>query len=249
MFPCQGPCCTGGSNAPRTASVTGRPSGPATTSGRSATSTGGATPSPATSPAAGVGGRRPGGGDDGQPGRVRRRRRTAISKLGAAAVLLSPAWKAVEVGHAVELTGAGARRRRRRRRPRCSPSAWAPTASPTSTTPATVAAARRPRPRRPRRRRRCADDRRGRARVQLGHDRAARRRCATRTRSIGHATRALVRGPRPRSRRPVPGGHAAVAHPRPAQPARRRRRPGATVRLHRRFDLDEVLRRDRGASG
>src|SRR6478752_7549164 len=28
----------------------------------------------------------------------------AISKLGAAAMLLSPAWKAVEVGHAVELT-------------------------------------------------------------------------------------------------------------------------------------------------
>ena len=27
-----------------------------------------------------------------------------ISKLGAAAVLLSPAWKAMEVGHAVELT-------------------------------------------------------------------------------------------------------------------------------------------------
>src|SRR5947209_1249388 len=30
----------------------------------------------------------------------------AISRLGAAAVLLSPAWKAVEVGHALELTGA-----------------------------------------------------------------------------------------------------------------------------------------------
>ena len=29
----------------------------------------------------------------------------AISKVGAAAVLLSPAWKAVEVGHAVDLTG------------------------------------------------------------------------------------------------------------------------------------------------
>jgi long-chain acyl-CoA synthetase len=29
----------------------------------------------------------------------------AISKLGAAAVVISPAWKAVEVGHAVELTG------------------------------------------------------------------------------------------------------------------------------------------------
>ena len=30
----------------------------------------------------------------------------AISKLGVAAVLVSPAWKAVEVGHALELTGA-----------------------------------------------------------------------------------------------------------------------------------------------
>lgn len=29
----------------------------------------------------------------------------AISKLGAAAVLVSPAWKAIEVGHALELTG------------------------------------------------------------------------------------------------------------------------------------------------
>ncbi|HJR24963.1 MAG TPA: AMP-binding protein, partial [Acidimicrobiales bacterium] len=29
----------------------------------------------------------------------------AISKLGGAAVLLSPAWKALEVGHAVDLTG------------------------------------------------------------------------------------------------------------------------------------------------
>src|SRR5690349_16384045 len=28
----------------------------------------------------------------------------AISKVGAAAVLISPAWKAIEVGHAVELT-------------------------------------------------------------------------------------------------------------------------------------------------
>ena len=29
----------------------------------------------------------------------------ATSKLGAAAVLLSPAWKSVEVGHALDLTG------------------------------------------------------------------------------------------------------------------------------------------------
>ena len=29
----------------------------------------------------------------------------AVSKLGAAAVLLSPAWKSTEVHHALELTG------------------------------------------------------------------------------------------------------------------------------------------------
>ncbi len=36
-----------------------------------------------------------------------------ISKVGAAAVLLSPAWKAAEVGHALELTGPGPRGGRR----------------------------------------------------------------------------------------------------------------------------------------
>ena len=56
----------------------------------------------------GVGRRRPGGGHDDEPRRVRRRGRTASARLGAAAVLLSPAWKAVEVGHAARLTGAGA---------------------------------------------------------------------------------------------------------------------------------------------
>ncbi len=40
-------------------------------------------------------------------------------------------------------------------------------------------------------------------------------------RSIGLRHRALVPDPRPRSGRPVPGGHAPVAHPRPAQPAGR----------------------------
>ena len=40
-------------------------------------------------------------------------------------------------------------------------------------------------------------------------------------RSMGHGHRALVRDPGPRARRPVPGGHPAVAHPRAAQPAGR----------------------------
>ena len=52
----------------------------------------------------------------------------AISKLGAAAVLLSPAWKAAEVDHALVAHRPGARRRRRPRRRRCSPSGSAPTA-------------------------------------------------------------------------------------------------------------------------
>ncbi len=37
----------------------------------------------------------------------------AMSKLGAAAVLLSPAWKSVEVGHALDADRAGARGGRR----------------------------------------------------------------------------------------------------------------------------------------
>ena len=40
----------------------------------------------------------------------------AISKLGAASVLLSPAWKQREVDHALAITGARLRVRRRRRR-------------------------------------------------------------------------------------------------------------------------------------
>ncbi len=58
----------------------------------------------------------------------------AVSKLGAAAVLLSPAWKEIEVDHALGLTSPGPRRRRRTGRRRCWPTGWAPAASPTSTT-------------------------------------------------------------------------------------------------------------------
>ena len=51
----------------------------------------------------------------------------AISKIGAAAVLLSPAWKAVEVDHALELTAGPRHAIADGPRPRCSPTAWAAT--------------------------------------------------------------------------------------------------------------------------
>ena len=189
----------------------------------------------------GVAAGRPRGGDDDQPGRVRRRRRTAISKLGAAAVLLSPAWKATEVGHALELTGprhavADGRIGVAARRPagrRCvSPTSTTRRRSPVSPpAPGTAVGVGR-----------AGRDRRGRPRVQLRHDRAARRRCATPT----------ARWPAP----PPTGARPSASAPTTASrwPRRRRTssacstcspppRPGATVRLHPRFDLDEVLRR------
>ena len=142
----------------------------------------------------------------------------AISKLGAAAVLLSPAWKTVEVGHAVELTGPvhavadgeatavlgerlgsehvtdlddrGRAGRRARRRPR----------------PVAV--------------RQRAGHRRVGARVQLGHD-GSPEGGAPHARVDGTCDAPLGADARSRPRRPVPGGHAPVAHPRPPEPARR----------------------------
>ena len=145
----------------------------------------------------------------------------AISKLGASAVLLSPAWKALEVdarargsprrvravadGAAVELLsgrlGAGARGRPRRAgaRPRRSDRGRADArprtcAAPTTTPCWSSAPARPDLPKA----------------VRHTH------------RSIGHATAHWCRGARPRARRPLPCGDAAVAHPRVAQPARGR---------------------------
>ena len=64
----------------------------------------------------GVRAARAGGGDDAPTASSSSIAVNAISKLGAAAVLLSPAWKAVEVDHALGAHRADARGRRRRRR-------------------------------------------------------------------------------------------------------------------------------------
>ena len=162
----------------------------------------------------------------------------AISKLGAAAVLLSPAWKAVEVGHAVELTapvhavadGAGTE-------------LLADLLGADRVTDLDDAGgARRPSSAataaRCRRRRRDTDDRRGGAGVQLRHHRASRRRCATRTARWAtppaHWVAALGLGPDDRFQVATPPSHilgllnllaaaAAGATRAPAPPLRPRR--------------------------
>ena len=162
----------------------------------------------------------------------------AISKLGAAAVLLSPAWKLAEVRHALDLTGPVHARGRRRRRRRCSPTAWArtgvtdlddPAADPFAHSRArTVAAAG------------CDGRRRGGPGLQLGDHRPPQGGPPhPRVDRPGHrplGARSWASARTTGSRWPRPPSHilgllnllAAVS-------------AGATVRLHRRFDLDEVL--------
>ena len=154
-------------------------------------------------------------------------------------VLLSPAWKARRGRPRARADRAGARGRRRRRRVALlaerARRRRVTDLDDRSTVDAAlgrrVAAGRR----------RCADDRRGGARVQLRHHRAAEG-GAPHARVDGPRHPPLVRRARPRARRPVPGRHAAVAHPRPAQPAGGGARPGRRVRLHR------ALRPRRGAA-
>ena len=225
MFACQEPCCTAGSNAPRTASVTGRPSGPATTSGRSATSTGWSNAFARHLAARGVTAGRPGRGDDGQPGRVPRRRprRSASSAR-------RPCCSA-----------------RRGRRPRSTTPSSSPGPSTPSPTAIGVALLVDRLGRRWRHRPRRSGDgrRRRRPRPATASRRPRRTRPTTPVLVFSSGTTGLPEGgaphppldrpaPRPtgcaalgsRPRRPLPGGHPAVAHPRPAQPARRRRGRG-----------------------
>ena len=197
--------------------------------------------SPATCAAAGRRARRPGGGDDGRTAPSSWWPSTRISKLGAAAVLLSPAWKAVEVGHALGADRPGPRRGRRRRRRPCWPSASGAEAVTDLDDPPTDGAIDRTAAPARRRPARCSRPTRrswssARARP------ACPRRSATPTARWAWPPRtgapALGLGPDDRFQVATPPSHilgllnllaAATA--------------GATVRLHRRFDLDEVLRR------
>ena len=170
-----------------------------------------------------------------QPGRVRRRR----PRHQQARRRRRPAQPGVEGGRGrprprrspapVHAVADGAGRRR------CSPSGSAPSAVTDLDDAATSSTPRRRTPARSAAG--VADDRRGGPRVQLGHHRAAQGGAPhppldrARHRPLGAA-------PRARPRRPLPGRHAAVAHPRPAQPAgrgrgRRHRAPAPPLRPRR----------------
>jgi long-chain acyl-CoA synthetase len=163
----------------------------------------------------------------------------AISKLGAAAVLLSPAWKAAEVDHALELT-AGTRHA-------VADGAAAPLLAdrlggdavtdlddPTALEAALARGRRRP----PGAEARTADD------VILvfssgttGFPKAVRHTHASIGRATSHWCAALGLGPDDRFQVATPPSHIlGLLNLLAAAEA------GATVRLHRRFDLDEELR-------
>jgi acyl-CoA synthetase (AMP-forming)/AMP-acid ligase II len=155
-----------------------------------------------------------------------------ISKLGAAAVLLSPAWKAVEVGHALDLTapvhavadGAGADLLRERLADRVTdpddgmpPAVGERPVSPAADTDEAVLVF---------------------SSGTTGMPKAVRHT----HRSMGHATThwvdALGIGPDDRFQVATPPSHILGLLNLLAAAA-----AGTTVRLHHRFDLDEVLRR------
>ena len=163
-----------------------------------------------------------------------------ISKLGAAAVLLSPAWKAIEVDHAARAHRAGARGRRRRGRR------------------AAHRAARAGGRHRPRRRRDLAPSLAERRRSSRRGRREPRptRRCSCSARAPPAAQGGAPHPPLDRARHRTLGATRSGSAPTTGSrwPRRRRtssgcstcsppRAAGATVRLHPRFDLDEVLRR------
>ena len=146
----------------------------------------------------------------------------AIAKVGAAAVLREPGLEGGRGGPRGRAHRAGAGPSPTAPAPSSWPGCWAPTGSPISTTPPPsppiLGGATDPLPcsrRRPR-------DDEARAGVQLRHHRPPQGR-APHPPLDGPRHPALGGGARPRARRPLPGRHPAVAHPRPAQPADRGR--------------------------
>jgi acyl-CoA synthetase (AMP-forming)/AMP-acid ligase II len=162
----------------------------------------------------------------------------AISKLGAAAVLLSPAWKAVEVGHALDLTGPVHAIADGDATALLAARLGAPLVTDLDAPPAQAALAE--------------GDRRPVAAPPIGDGdesvlvfssgttglpKAVRHTHASMGQATRHWVDALGLGPDDRFQVATPPSHILGLLNLLAATA-----AGATVRLHRRFDLDEVLR-------
>ena len=191
----------------------------------------------------GVGRRRPRGGDDVEPARVRGDGPCGRASSAPPPVLLNPSWKALEVGTRARPDRAPLRRGRRCRRRACWPSASALTPCSISTTPACRGGARPHQQRAHRPRSPCA--RPTTPSWSSAPGRPDRPKAVRHTHgSIGlgtaHWVAALGLGHDDRFQVATPPSHILGLLNLLAAAA-----AGATVRLHRRFDLDEELALDR----